>query len=279
MPPGKSFTFHPFTLLMLELYQFELSHYCEKIRFILDYKGLEYRKVEVTPGIGQLDLFKMSGQRQVPVLKDGNEVIADSTAIAQYLDNKYPDRPIYPTEPKQRALCVIMEEWADESLSLNARKSMLGAFSQNSDFRTAALPSSTPAFLRTLIESVPQEAIDVLGFGAGFGTDSIRTAHKAMEQNLEALCLLLADNAYLVADHPTVADFAVAGLSMYVKFPAGNYVDIPAGLKGKGVPGLADYPAYEIFWAWRDRLYADFRKVGQVSRPASSSAPTSINID
>ena len=40
--------------------------------------------------------------------------------------------------------------------------------------------------------------------------------------------------------------------------------DIPEGLKGKGVPGLADNPAYEIFWAWRDRLYADFRKVGQV---------------
>ena len=86
---------------MLELYQFELSHYCEKIRFILDYKGLEYRKVEVTPGIGQLDLFKMSGQRQVPVLKDGNEVIADSTAIAQYLDNK--NIPIAPSIHQTRS--------------------------------------------------------------------------------------------------------------------------------------------------------------------------------
>ena len=96
---------------MLELYQFELSHYCEKIRLILDYKGLSYRKVEVTPGIGQLDLFRMSGQRQVPVLKDGTEVIADSTAIALYLDRKYPDRPIIPVEPQQRALCLLMEEW------------------------------------------------------------------------------------------------------------------------------------------------------------------------
>jgi glutathione S-transferase len=264
---------------MLELYQFELSHYCEKVRFILDYKGLAYRKVEVTPGIGQLDLFKMSGQRQVPVLKDGNEVIADSTAIAQYLEQKYPDRPIYPTEPKQRALCLILEEWADESIGLNARKSMLGAFSQNPAFRTAVLPSSTPAFLRTLVESVPQEAIDVLGLGAGFGSDAVKSARQAMQQNLEALCLLLAESPYLVADHPTLADFAVAGLTMYVKFPSGNYVDLPEGLKGRGVPGLADNPAYEIFWAWRDRLYADFRKSGQVSRPASSTAPTAINID
>jgi glutathione S-transferase len=126
---------------------------------------------------------------------------------------------------------------------------------------------------------VPQEAIDVLGLGAGFGSDSVKSARQAMQQNLEALCLLLAESPYLVADHPTLADFAVAGLTMYVKFPAGNYVDLPEGLKGRGVPGLADNPAYEVFWAWRDRLYADFRKSGQVSRSASSTAPTAINID
>ena len=39
---------------MLELYQFELSQYSEKVRLILDYKGLEYRKIEVTPGVGQI---------------------------------------------------------------------------------------------------------------------------------------------------------------------------------------------------------------------------------
>ncbi len=40
---------------MLELYQWELSQYSEKVRLILDYKGLDYRKIEVTPGIGQVE--------------------------------------------------------------------------------------------------------------------------------------------------------------------------------------------------------------------------------
>ena len=39
---------------MLELYQWELSQFSEKVRLILDYTGLEYRKIEVAPGIGQL---------------------------------------------------------------------------------------------------------------------------------------------------------------------------------------------------------------------------------
>ncbi|MBE9180499.1 glutathione S-transferase family protein [Oculatella sp. LEGE 06141] len=264
---------------MLELYQFELSHYCEKVRLILDYKGLAYRKIEVTPGIGQVDLFRLSGQRQVPVLKDGNEVIADSTAIALYLDRKFPDRPILPADAKQRALCLLMEEWADESIGLNSRKVMLGAFNQSPELRLSSLPASTPDLVRNLVKSFPREVFDVLGAGVGLGAESVRSARKAMEQNLESLNTLLQDSPYLVSDQPTLADFAVAGLTMYIKFPDIPYLAIPDGLKGKGVPGLADVFAYSTFWEWRDRLYADFRKPPISATPPASSAPTSIDIE
>jgi glutathione S-transferase len=126
---------------MLELHQFEASHYAEKVRLILDYKGLAYKKVEVVPGIGQLELFQKTGQRQVPVLKDGDTYIADSTAIAEYLDRRYPDKPVIPTEPKQKALCMIMEQWADEVLGMDARKGLISSISQNPSFRNAFLPS------------------------------------------------------------------------------------------------------------------------------------------
>jgi glutathione S-transferase len=102
-----------------------------------------------------------------------------------------------------------------------------------------------------------------------------------MEQNLESLCGLLQDSSYLLGDEPSLADFAVAGLTMYVKFPAGGYLSLPEDLKGLGVPGLADNPAYALFWAWRDRIYTTFRKVGIPTEPASTpgSRPTSINIE
>lgn len=266
---------------MIELYQFELSHYCEKIRLILDYKGLEYKTIEVTPGIGQLDLYQMSGQRQVPVLKDGVEIIADSTAIAKYLDEKYPDKPIIPADPIQRAMCFIFEEWADESMGTNGRKVMLGVFGQHPDWRTAVLPTGTPDFLKTLVGAVPAGLFDVLGLGVGLTADVLKTAHGTMQQNLESLSALLVDRPYLVTDSPTLADFAVAGLSMYTKFPAGQYLKIPESIKGKGVPGLADNPAYQVFWDWRDRLYADYRKLAAPtgSTPSDGSGPTRISID
>lgn len=265
---------------MLELYQFEFSHYCEKVRLILDYKGLPYRKIEVVPGIGQLDVYRLSGQRQVPVLKDGNEVIADSTAIAEYLDRKYPDRPIIPSDPRQKGLCLMIEQWADESIGLNARKCLIGALSNNPSLRQAFLPATTPEVVKTFLGVVPNQLFGFLELGAGLTPNALKTATEAMKRDLTALCFILMEQPYLVTDHPTLADFAVAGLSMYLKFPAGNYLDIPAALKGQGVSGIADVGVFEPFFSWRDRLYAEFRSTLATSpTPSGSDRPTSINIE
>jgi glutathione S-transferase len=269
---------------MLELYQFELSHYCEKVRLILDYKGLDYRKVEVTPGIGQIDVLRMSGQRQVPVLKDGNEVIADSTAIAKYLEQRYPEKPILPHDPKQRGLCLMMEEWADQSIGKYSQIVLLNAVSRDSSLRTAMLPTSIPEPIKYLVGAVPGDLFKFMGSGTGLLPDLVSTAQDAIRQDLEALCYLLIGQhelTYLVgSDHPTLADFAVAGLSMYLKFPEGSYLNAPAALLGRGVPGFADVGTFAPFFEWRDRLYAAHRKsLGGPPFSGSSGRPTSIQID
>ncbi len=264
---------------MLELYQFEVSQYCEKVRLILDYKGLEYKKIEVTPGIGQLELYKISGQRQVPVLKDGDTVIADSTEIALYLDRKYPEKPILPTDPVQRGQCLLWEELADESIGIKGRTAFLGALNKNANFRKSILPKQTPDVLKNLIGAVPGEFLELLGSSVGLGGDALKDAEKGLKQDLEALTLILEKKPYLVTDHPTLADFAVAGLSMILKIPGGNYLDIPDELKGKGIPGIADYSAYEAFFAWRDRLYEQYRQPSGKTATKSNSNPTTIDID
>ncbi len=263
---------------MLELYQFELSQYSEKVRLILDYKGLEYRKIEVTPGMGQLELMQLSGQRQVPVLKDGDTVVSDSTEIAFYLERKYPEPPLLPSNPRDRGLCLLIEEWADESIGLKGRKALIGALNRNENFRTSVLPAETPDFLKSMVGALPGDVLDILGAGVGFGGEAVTTAQNSLKQDLEALCLMLQENPYLIGDRPTLADLTVAGLSILLKFPEGDYLDIPPALKGKGIPGLADTSVFEPFFLWRDRLYQDFRKAHSPGGPAST-APTAISID
>lgn len=261
---------------MIELYQFEFSQYSEKVRLILDYKGLEYRKIEVTPGVGQIELFQKYGYRQVPILKDGETVVKDSTEIAFYLERQYPDRPLIPTEPIQKGQCLLMEEWADESIGIKGRIAFLGALNKYPNLRTSVLPDNVPGILKNIIGAVPSELLNILGTGVGCSTDAVNEATKGLKQDLEALSLILQERPYLIGDQPTLADLTVAGLSILLKFPSDSYLDIPEDLKGKGIPGLADNSDYEPFFKWRDRLYRDLRKSG--NKPTNSS-PTSIAIE
>jgi glutathione S-transferase len=129
-----------------------------------------------------------------------------------------------------------------------------------------------------LVGAVPSEVLDFFGAGVGFGGEAVKEAIQGLKQDLEALSLILQHRPYLVTDEPTLADLAVAGLSMTIKFPAGDYLSIPQTLKGKGIPGLADNSAYEPFFAWRDRLYSDYRKSSS-SASGGTGNPTVINIE
>ncbi|HLP90571.1 MAG TPA: glutathione S-transferase family protein [Nostocaceae cyanobacterium] len=264
---------------MLELYQWELSQYSEKVRLILDYKGLEYRKIEVTPGIGQLELFRLTGQKQVPVLKDGSRYIADSTEIAKYLDSEYPDRPLIPTEAKKRALTLLIEDWADESMGIKGRKALFAAIAQDPNFRKSLLPNSTPDVFRTALEGVPSDLFTVLGLGVGFSPEVVSAAIASLKQDIEILTQLLRDNPYLTGDEPTLADLTVASLSILLKFPDGPYLDLPENLRGKGLPIFAENPDYELFFSWRDRLYSQFRKPLSGTTPPTGAAPAVIPIE
>lgn len=269
---------------MLELYQFEVSTYCEKVRLCLDYKDLAYRKIEITPGLGQIDVYRMSGQRQVPVLKDGTEVVVDSTAIALWLDDKFPEKPLLPLNPQQRADVQILESWADGVLGPLGRTVLVGAINQDPGFRSALLPDNVPPILRNVVGAVPSELLSLMGTGVGYGLEAVQSAHQELERCLQSLCQRLASGPYLVGDRPTLADFAVAALSMSLKFPDSPALNLPLTLRGRGVPGLADNPAYAPFWEWRDQLYLDYRRtdLGQASpshNGGAGKAPTKIQID
>ncbi|MEB3753859.1 glutathione S-transferase [Acinetobacter sp. MD2(2019)] len=73
------------------LYQFPLSHFCEKARWLLDYKELDYMAQNLTPGWHQAFARLKTGQNNLPILKDGSNWIADATQIAKYLDQNYPE--------------------------------------------------------------------------------------------------------------------------------------------------------------------------------------------
>ena len=80
------------------LYQFPVSHYCEKTRWQLDYKGLDYRPRNLLPGPHRLRTQWLARINTLPILRDGDRTVGDSTKIAYYLEKYYPTRPLVPED-------------------------------------------------------------------------------------------------------------------------------------------------------------------------------------
>ncbi len=85
---------------MIQLYQFPFSHFCEKARWALDYKGLAYRVVNLLPGFHLKRMRKIAPKTCLPVLVADGTVVQDSTAIIDYLDLKFPDPGLTPRNPE-----------------------------------------------------------------------------------------------------------------------------------------------------------------------------------
>jgi glutathione S-transferase len=111
---------------MLTLYQFEGSPYCWKVRIVLAEKGIPFTAVipqnrEQNPAFRRLTPV---GKVPVLVLEDGTAVY-ESTIINEYLEDRYPEHPLLPSSPAQRARARMVEETADQYLAPALRAMLL----------------------------------------------------------------------------------------------------------------------------------------------------------
>jgi len=91
------------------------SPYCWRIKLALAHKGLDY---ETRPWrFTEKDAIAFAGTTRVPVLVDGDHVVADSFAIACDLDARYPERPALFADDEARALARFVHGWSDATLS------------------------------------------------------------------------------------------------------------------------------------------------------------------
>lgn len=93
-----------------------LSPYVRKLLVCLQLKGLRYVIDPIVPFYGDDGFARLSPLRRVPVLIDGDVALADSTVICEYLDERYPERPLLPAAPAERARARWLEEYADTKL-------------------------------------------------------------------------------------------------------------------------------------------------------------------
>lgn len=203
------------------LFQFAYSPYCVKARYCLDYKGIPYRTVELTPLLHSAFSKRFSGQRKVPYLRYRGQVMADSSAIARYLDLLQPTPPLFPAEPELREEVLLWEDWLDEAfLPALSRLAYLHYHEhpevvlQNAELKTG-MPLLEP-LKPLLVPPMIRRAMFKMGIAPGDGPQ----LEARFWEVLERVKQRLQDRDYLVGENVTLADLSLAAsLSVLDRLP------------------------------------------------------------
>ncbi|HEX4930236.1 MAG TPA: glutathione S-transferase family protein [Gaiellaceae bacterium] len=94
----------------LRLYRFPFSTNVERVALALAHKGVQVESVWIDPA-DRSEVVRISGQELVPVLVDGDLVVADSTAILEHLEERFPEPPLYPADPARRTELRLFVDW------------------------------------------------------------------------------------------------------------------------------------------------------------------------
>jgi glutathione S-transferase len=99
----------------INLYQYPISPFTEKLRRVLVHKGLKWNPIDCHYE-DKTNLLQVTGGKwtRVPVLEWDGEVVWNSAEIIKWIDKKVSDRRVIPAG--MLGLCEILDHWADNTL-------------------------------------------------------------------------------------------------------------------------------------------------------------------
>jgi len=221
----------------MRLIQIPFSHNCVKVRRALELKGLPFDVLDIAP-MDRAAVAASSGQRLVPVLEDRGRSIADSTAILRYLEATYLDTPLEPADPRERAECWVLEDWADQAFMAASRRLAYWVTVHTPGALEQLFFPELKGLRRRLLGGVARRAVR-----RRFRLSAERTRRDEVEmRRLAAIASdRLGDRPFLVGPRLSVADLSLAAMTAPLRIAPPVVRDDPAVRKvltwGDGILG------------------------------------------
>ena len=129
---------------MYTLYVIPGSHACRSGILMLEHKRVPHRRVEVTTLTHPLQVRlrgfnaggekRVAGERRTPSLRGGDRLgtvpalaadgrrVSTNRQIARFLEERHPEPPLFPADPRERRAVEEAERWANDTLQMEARR-------------------------------------------------------------------------------------------------------------------------------------------------------------
>lgn len=106
----------------MKLYGGLLSPFVRKVAVVLGEKGVDYTPARGGPGSTDPEFLSVSPFAKIPAIDDEGFTLSDSSAIVHYLEAKYPEPALIPTDPKGCGMAVWFDEFGDTIFAASGLK-------------------------------------------------------------------------------------------------------------------------------------------------------------
>ena len=242
----------------MKLLEFPHSHYCEKARWTLDYKGVAFQSVVIMPGLHTITVRRFAPGTSVPVLLNGSDIVQGSGEIIHYLEQKYPARPLTPVDAEERRECLEIERTMDKKLGVNIRRILYQGLLAYPDFVrhcfTYPMPRVKQLVFRLFYPILRYKIHQTYVISAA----RVEQARREFDAAMEEIGKKLDRKNYLVGDSFTRADLSVAAMLSFLVMPPEHpfpWIEIPDPKTRAFYDEYRDHPVS----AWVRKMYREHR--------------------
>ena len=142
---------------MLTLHGFAFSNYYNMVKHALLHKGVPFEEHKIYTDDASLKTFSPVGK--VPAMTtEGGMQLSESSVLIDYLEDKYPEVPLYPADPDQRARVRQLMKTSELYIELPARRMIAYVFGGG----------DAPAALKEEVRTVLERGVNAINALASF---------------------------------------------------------------------------------------------------------------
>lgn len=211
------------------LWHIQLSHYNEKARWALDFKGIPHERRVPMPGLHRVSALAVTRGRhdRLPVAEIEGRRIGDSTAIVAAIEERWPEPPLYPADPGERARALALEDFFDERLAPDVRRWMWHHTLADTDLVADSLFAPDARARRRLLALAAPVARPMLRLDYTIDEESVAASEEQIRAAMDRLEAEIGPSGYLVGNRFTVADLTAAALFTPLLAPPGRQYQPP----------------------------------------------------
>ncbi len=196
----------------MKLYHFPISHYCEKIRWALDYKGIPFQFRHLAPGFHLFTTQKIAPKTSVPIIEDEGKIVQNSSTIITYLDEKFPQKSLTPLSKNQKDEALQWEKYVDKEIGSRLRCYFYYHLLPSRSIVVPLLTNNSPWYTKCAFHFAFLPIRQIMHKKMNITAQTSQESKERLQNAIDKLSLHMQGRQFMVGDSFSRADLAAVSL-------------------------------------------------------------------